>query len=42
MKICRLIMATLSSRVSGIGENVFGDQEKDSNALLLELDKGYN
>jgi len=33
-------MATLSSRFSGFGENVFGDQEKDSNALLLELDKG--
>jgi len=33
-------MATLSSRFSGIGESVFGDQEKDSNALLLELDKG--
>jgi len=35
-----MIMAALSSRFSGIGENLFGDQEKDSNALLLELDKG--
>jgi len=35
-------MATLSSKLSGIGETVFGDQEKDSNALLLELDKGCN
>jgi len=35
-------MAMLSSRFSGIGESIFGDQEKDSNALLLELDKGCN
>ena len=39
---CRLIMATISSRLSGVGDNVFTDQEKDSNALLLELDKGSN
>jgi integrator complex subunit 7 len=33
-------MATPASRLSTFGDNVYGDQDKDANSLLLELDKG--
>ena len=27
-------------KLSSSGENAYGDQEKDANSLLMELDKG--
>lgn len=30
----------MSAKMSVLGENLSGDQERDANTLLLELDKG--
>lgn len=33
-------MASVTARLSVLGDNLYGDQEKDANSLLMELDKG--
>jgi len=33
-------MASVTARLSVLGDNLYGDQERDANSLLMELDKG--
>ena len=35
-------MASVTARLSVLGENLYGDEEKDANSLLMDLDKGLS
>lgn len=35
-------MASVTARLTVLGDNLYGDQERDANSLLMELDKGLH